>query len=316
METDVTPVVDPGAEGSESLAGNGSAGPTPLPEGVAAEGAPGTLDGKPAPSVSRIRLKVGDAEEEYDPAELSRLVGKRKELDRASFQRFQEAAKARQEVEALLQQAKTDPWALLQKAGVDPVQAAMERLQREVEQADMTPEQRALAERELQLRQREAQIAQWQQQQETQQVEAQRQQFVAQLDQQVPAAMERAGLPKSPIAANYVARALGEMYDAGIPLDFDVAAEVAKDMYTNDFKSHASGLKYEQLVQQYPEVVEVIRKGDLASARKAVAAPQSAPATKRPGTPESSTKSSLNDRPIFGHDEWSSMGIVRQPNPR
>jgi hypothetical protein len=283
---------------------------------VAAEGAPGTPEGKPAPLPAKIRLKVGEAEEEYDPEELSRLVGKRKELDRASFQKFQEAAKARKEVEDLLQQARTDPWALLQKAGVDPIQAAMERLQREVDQADMSPEQRAMAERDLALRQREAQISQWQQAQETAQVEQQRQQFVQHLDQQVPAAMERAGLPKSPIAANYVARALGEMYDAGIPLDFDVAAEVAKDMYTSDFKSHASGLKYEQLVQQYPEIVEIVRKGDLASARKAVSAPQTAPATKRSSTPENSEKRTVTDRPIFGHDEWSSMGIVRQANTR
>jgi hypothetical protein len=237
------------------------------------------------------------------------LKTKRKEYDRAASQKFEHAAKVERQMEALRQ---SDPEEFFKLIGRDPMQFAIERLQREVALKEATPEQRRIMELESE-RQRliEEKQAFTQQQEEAQQATL-RDQFVAKLDKELPPAVQKHGLPTDPLVFRAVAGVIADQIRSGIPEDAEAAAEIVADTYRATFKQHAATLKYEDALKQYPEFVKLVREGDLARAKSGPAAPArpAAPAVapKKPAAPAPDGGKKFNDY----FDDWAGL-VVQQP---
>jgi hypothetical protein len=285
---------------------NADATALPDAESAGVEAQPGSdvqavLDADPAKPAAKPVEE--DPEIEFDKdfklkkSEAANALRKRKELDRAAFAKFEEAAKIRKQLESLRE---SDPEEFFKLRGIDPLEYAIQKLQREVALKEATPEQRALMEAQAKIQALEAERQQFQTQREQQEDAAVREQFVAKLDKELPAAVQKFGLPTDPVIFRSVAGVIADQLRSGIPEDAEAAAEVVADAYRATFKTHAATLKYEDAVKQYPEFVKLIREGDLARAR-------TAPATQRPvptGAPKKPAAPAQNDGKSF--DEYFS----------
>lgn len=239
-------------------------------------------------------------------SEARRQLEKRKELDRASFKRFEDASAIQKRLDRLKE---SDPEEYFKERGIDPVQFAYEKLQREVAMREATPEQRQQLQREQALADREQKIVSAEQQHEQRQFEAERSQMVEKLDRELPPAMQKLGLPVDQFATQQVANVLAAQLRNDIPLDIEGAAEIVKEAYTESFKKHAATLKYEDAVKQYPEFVKVIREGDLARAKAQPGVTRnSAPAAKPQSAP---TQPKKRFEEFFDNSDWAGMGIKR-----
>lgn len=263
---------------------------------------------KAAPAAAPKKVKIGD--EEFDEEVLLKAVKGPLEMTKGAQKRFQELAKVAKEIEAARAELEQDPFALAQKMGKDPIALAQKILQDAIAKAEMTPEQRRIADLEERLNSTEKQTKE---QQATQQQEAQMKLYKAEierLDRELPGAMERAHLPKSPVSLRLVTNILADMHDAKIPdspENLDIAAELAAEQYMQDFGEHIKALTYEQALAKYPDLVKTIRNGDLASARKAPAGKPSQSAPK----PSNGTSRSGSTDPFKQkmNDEWGILGV-------
>jgi hypothetical protein len=148
------------------------------------------------------------------------------------------------------------------------------------------------------------------QQQEQHAYEAEKSQFLGRIDKEMPAAMQKHGLPGNPVVARAVANVMQAQLANGIPMDVETAAEEVADAYRGTFKQHAANLNYETLQKHYPEIVKAVREGDLARAKSGIAAPvRPAITTSAPKKPADAPNGSKVFEDYF--DEWSGMGIAR-----
>jgi hypothetical protein len=233
-------------------------------------------------------------------SELTKAIKRRKELDRAAFEKFQQAAQVRKQLDALRD---SDPEEYFRMRGVDPIQYAVERLQREVAMREATPEQRRTLELEDQLVQERAQREQYQSQVENERMHALRGQYAQKLDRELPNAMQKQGLHTDPLTFSLVAQQIRAQLMSDQPEDYELAAETVADNYRTSFKNHTATLKYEDAIKTYPELVKVIRDGDLARAKTALPVKNEA---SKPGAPRPATPAPKRDWPI---DDWAASGI-------
>lgn len=233
----------------------------------------------------------------FKRSEAARQLAKRKELDRASFAKFEEAAQIRKQWEQI---QKADPEEFFKVRGIDPTQYAIEKLQREVALREATPEQRALIEAQAKIQALEAKEQAANEKEQHAKLDGEKQQFIARLDKELPEVVKKSGLPADPLIFRQVAGVMGEQYRSGVPVDPEMAAEIVADSYRDTFKQYAATLKYEDAVKQHPEFVKLVREGDLARARAGTAAParpansvQSAP--KKPAADARTDGQKFND---------------------
>lgn len=94
-----------------------------------------------APAKRKYKLKINDeeVEQEFDDDEIARRLQKEMVAD----QRFNEAAKLRQDVNQVMQLLKANPAHAMQQLGIDPDQFAESWLGSRLEEQLLTPEQRA-----------------------------------------------------------------------------------------------------------------------------------------------------------------------------
>ena len=292
-------------------------------EPVAQAAAEGTSDAQAvadaADPVKAAQAKVEKPAAEEDPeiefgeglkfkrSEAAKLIQKRKELDRAAFAKFEEAAKQRKEMERLLE---ADPEEFLRKRGLDPIQFAVERLQREVQMREATPEQRALMEAQARIQALESEKQAFTQQQENARLDGEKQAFIAKLDKELPEVVKKTGLPIDPLIFRQVAGVMGEQINSGVPVDPEMAAEIVADSYRDTFKQYTATLRYEDVVKQFPEFVKLVREGDLARAKSVQAAP-ARPAVRDVNAPKKPEP--VNGAKKFNDyfNDWDILGVQR-----
>jgi hypothetical protein len=253
------------------------------------EADPGKTPQETKPAVEEDPEIEFDKDFKVKKSEAANALRKRKELDRAAFAKFEEASKIRKQLDSLKD---SDPEEYFRLRGIDPLQYAVERLKREVALKEATPEQRRIMELEAKLQEGEVEKQTFAQKEEERQNTAIREQFVAKLDKELPAAVQKHGLPTDPLVFRAVAGVIADQLRAGMPEDPEGAAEIVADAYRATFKSYAATLKYEDAVKQHPEFVKLIREGDLARARTASGAPRPTPqaAPKKPAEKQPSGK--------------------------
>jgi hypothetical protein len=267
-----------------------------------------------APKDSPVAVDEIEFEEEGDDGKLAKV-----KLPRAqAIERLRTAARAARQAaarEAELQQiwerdiaprqqllARVDPrnpmsiFDVAKELGVDPEEAARAYAQEWVKRQEMTPDQRralALEEENTRLRaEHEARAAK--EQEEIQNAEVAK--LKVQVEEEIVKAAVAADLPKHPMALSllnaFAAAQLRDNPRLQEP-DLHLAAESVKDFAASYFKSWAAGLTYEQVVQAMPEVVKLIREGDLKSATSG-----------RPSTPSRNGRSVAEPKEYLNPEEW------------
>jgi hypothetical protein len=150
-------------------------------------------------------------------------------------------ARSRKQLEALKD---SDPEEYFRLRGIDPLQYAVERLKREVALKEATPEQRRIMELEAKLQEGEVEKQTFAQKEEERQNTAIREQFVAKLDKELPAAVQKHGLPTDPLVFRAVAGVIADQLRAGMPEDPEGAAEIVRGRLSRHF----------QVLRRHPEI--------------------------------------------------------------
>lgn len=170
--------------------------------------------------------------------ELREVHKRRQEFDRAAHTKMQEAANRRKEVEAreadilrLANSVKEDPWAFMERMGLNPDEIAEQRLVKSMQRAQMTPEQIEMAEMKAKLakyEQTEGERAKTAK--EARQTELKKQ-HIQRYDQQIGQAMEAVNLARTRSTAAKVARVMADYKADGVDVDPKVAAEIVRGDY-------------------------------------------------------------------------------------
>jgi hypothetical protein len=193
----------------------------------------------PKPEPRRFKVKIDGAEMEVDEDEVVRGY----QRGAAARKRFEEANKRAEEVEARLKAIKDNPWALVEQAGLNPDELAQQRIlalmEREKQQAERAtlpePVRRALQEAE----QTKAELARMkaaQEQANKGKLDTEAQGHFQRLNTALPAAMEKAGLPKTPEAARMVVEMMQTQIRAKMAADpAEAARMVADHLYERNF---------------------------------------------------------------------------------
>lgn len=274
--------VSPAEQQAAHLAGNAPEGEEPAAE-------------PPKPQ----KYKLDD--EEFDEAELREwraTAQKRKEHTTAANKKFEEAAalraeaaKERAEYQRQLAALQKDPWAVHRANGYTDEQINALSYQHLSEQARLQDLQKAdpqryQAEREFQqlqaqlqaARDEKAQHEQWVNQQRHAQQVKQHESFI---EQQLPAAVEKAGFKGNPEAAWLTQNMVVAQLQAGQEPDFEGAAETVKDLLHGSAKSYVANLSPEALLKEFPDLVKKLREASVARVAKSPGV-KPAPATQRP----------------------------------
>jgi hypothetical protein len=291
--------------------------PIEAPEDEAQEEKPEAKEAKAPPEAKpekkpepkpRYKVKVDGQETELDLDEI--LAGYQRAA--ASTKRSQEAAAQRKEAEALkaqleqaVQQLQTStPEQILRALGRSPEEIASfaeEALRRQLEEAKLSPKDRELAQLRRQYDQQQLQVQHYQEQmqqleQERAQTAEQAQhdaeiaQYSAKIDQELPIAMEKSGLPRTPVTAALVARVMAEQLDAGNEsFTIEDAAALARESITQ-WMTHflSDDLPVETLRAIIPE--KALAKVREAAVQKATG---SAPPEAKPPAPKKQAKQQI-----------------------
>lgn len=227
---------------------------------------------KETPEARRIRLRLGDSEEEFEESALAGLVRRGKnsaQLMSKAEARFRDAEKKAAEVEAKLSRLKADPFGALRELGVDPRSLSEQEILRAIEEEKeraLPPEERAIRERarkadeyERQLKEREekARAAE-----EDAEVEHHRQQF----DSLFTEALVATGLPKTSArrVMHHVAAVYAAAERAGEQVDPADAAAHAVESLRAEQRALIQGMSVEEVHAWLGEdVMRAVRKHDL-----------------------------------------------------
>jgi hypothetical protein len=197
-----------------------------------------------------------------------------REIEGQATRRLAEIQKAYEErvrpIEEYSQRLKQNPLALFEIArsmGLDPDDVARQYAQEYVKRQDMTPEQRRIFQLEQELQQRDGSMRQ---QQEAQQKIQQEQEQVAlkqEIEQEIVAAAAKNGIPKHPMALALLNSFAAAQVRAGFERpDFNMAAEQVHEYAKGYIGDWVKGMDYGTLVKTMPDLVKMIREGDMKAA--------------------------------------------------
>ena len=215
----------------------------------------GDIDKKESPmtpaEIRKLKLKIDGVEEEVDEAEAIRLA----QLGKASHKRFSEAQQMRQQVEAFVQQLKSDPKKVLMdpNIGFDIKKIAQEILWEQIQEETLTPEQKKQRDIERELKAYKDREQAEKTTREKAEEEAKHQSILMDYDKKISAALMGANLPKTPETVRRVAQYMLEAVRNGYDLEpSDLVSVVRKD-YENEHRDLFNSLTPEQLFAIFGE---------------------------------------------------------------
>lgn len=291
--------------------------PAPAPKKEAKSDSRGPAkkpDAKPppkAPSEKKVEAKAGDEkppEEEYEyewdeqdeagkqvkrkekltKTKVNEILARRRRLDTEAFQRITEANKLSAPVRDLFAQLKKNPLAvydLVKLAGGDPHASAAAYAQEWKRQQELTPEARAFEEQQAELGRQRDELDQKQAKIDKDENDKRFQEKRTRVLKSVTGALDAAKLPRHPTVLQLVGDHLAAQV-RNQPEDFEpdygLAVESAQDGLRDASTARLSSLSYEQLIEEIPDVVKVIRAGDAARVKGAPGKPGQPPPPRRP----------------------------------
>jgi hypothetical protein len=213
--------------------------------------------------------------EKLTRAKVNELLARRRKLDSEAFARITEANKLSAPVRDLFKQIKQNPMAvfdLARLAGADPHQAAALYAQEWKRQQELTPEQRAFEEQTATLQRQKDDLDQKQADLDKAENDKKFHEKRTKVLKSVTGALDAAKMPKHPTVLQLVgdhlaAQVRGQAED--FEPDYSLAVDAAQDGLRDASRSWVGGLTYEQLIEEFPEVVKSIRAGDAARVKGA-----------------------------------------------
>lgn len=179
------------------------------------------------------KVMIDGEEHNLTVRELARLQS----LEKASQNRFKQAAEMNKKIEDFVEHAKKDPEAALRKLGYDPEDFSTKYIEKKIREMQMSPEQREEEQRRSKF---EEEKAQWEQQ-----VNAR---IAEEIDQGMTQAFQKVSLPRSPFfaarMAGLVAQSLEKSKNGqGEPLSYEEAAVKVKQWFQNANKETLSQME-------------------------------------------------------------------------
>jgi hypothetical protein len=272
------------------------AAPPATPEGgVPPEGGEKPPE-KPAEPPRRHKLKVDGKEVEVDDEELKRGY----QLSKASYQRMEQVAALRKELESFQSAFKQDPVAVMRQLAAGEgnqskaFRDAVEKfLYDEYQKERMDPRERALLEREEKLRAEEQRRQAWAQEQEELKLQQQQAYWAKKYDEEIGSALADpdVGLPKTAATVKRMAELMSKALQAGLDVPAKDVARIVRDEQAAAQRELFSKLDGAQLYRLLgDEVVKRLRTYELAQVRRTPVAPPAAPEGERPPARKPETK--------------------------
>lgn len=252
----------------------------------------------PAEPVKKTyKVKVDGQELEVGEDE----VVKNYQLRKASDERFRKAAELEKAARAREEKLKQDPWSVLKELGLDPDEAAEQRLLKKLEWEMMSPEQRRLRELEAERNKLDSELKSERERKLNEQKEQFRTQAAQEIDDEIFAAIQEAGVSK--VTPRLIARVAEELLVAYEGQKQKIPAKEAllraKKNIHGDVKSLLAELPLETLVKDFlpPEFLKSLREFDLAQfkAQKTPPAQSKPSAVQKTETTTAKKKQSIDD---------------------
>ena len=228
-----------------------------------------------APADDEIEFEFEDGKKEKLKRSVLRdRFFRSKEIEAQSTRRLAEIQRAYEErvkpIEEYARQLKQNPMALFEIAksmGLDPDDVARQYAQEYVKRADMTPEQRRIWELEQRLQGQEQTERQRQESAQKEQYEREQVALKQQVEQEIVQAAQKHGIPKHPMALALLNSFAAAQLRAGFEKpDFGMAAEQVHEYAKGYVADWVKGLDYQGLVKNMPDLVKIIRAGDMKAA--------------------------------------------------
>ena len=277
----------PAAAGASASTGAGEQDPGKVPAGSAAsaqaepefeyeleEAGP---DGKAVKKAAKIKM----SEAKQRLANLNKLEGSANQQQQRLQRYYEEHIRP---LELQVEAMKRDPSLLhdfARRLGVDYDAAALKYAERQIELSKMTPEQRELnatKEENARLKAEQNKILQDRQQQEQQ---VQVRQAADKISDDIMREAKAAGLPNDPAVLMIMTGFLRAQVQKNLTPDAKAAAEYASRVVNGGFSTIAKGLTYERIEKEYPELLTIVREGDIKKVKGAAretGSPQPRPA--------------------------------------
>lgn len=265
-------------------------------------------DTQPAPvgetqADKRIRLKLGDKEEEFDERTLAGLASRGRNaaqlMSRADKVRIDAERKAA-DAEAKLARLKDNPRAVLKELGIDvrgfSEAEILEAIEEEKERA-LPPEERAIRQRAREADSLKKQLDERQKSEKQAREDAETEQHKERFANLFVEAMKQTGLP--PTSARAVMHRVASVYmaaaNAGEEVQPEEAAAYAMEHLRSEQRAVIGGMSVPELADWLgPEAMKKIRAHDLAEYRKSKSG--GAPVAAAPTAPTPSPKEVSNSR--------------------
>jgi hypothetical protein len=208
-----------------------------------------------------LKLKMNGKEVSMPESEVIKYA----QQGKVSDQRFQEAAKIRQEAEAIVKYAKENPTEFFKKTGMNAREWAENFLMQELQRESESPEQRKNRENEEKLRQYENTEKQRKEQEHKAQMQKLEQEHGQRYDQLFTQALQESGLPKTAFTVKRMAELQLLNLKKGFDLKPDQLAKLVREDYANEQKSLLSSLDGDQLIDFLgAEAVKKLSKAQIA----------------------------------------------------
>lgn len=247
-----------------------------------------------APEIKRYKVKVDGVESEVDESELVNSYQKGRSADK----KFQEAADLRKQLEAFVENVRSNPNELLQQLGHNPKEWAKQLLLAEIENEanEADPNLKRVAELEKKLSALEKTEKEKRDAEAANQSKIEEAAIVERIDTEIAHAFKEMGVtkPTAELVADVAEQMLAQYKLDKQPLDSKKALSRAKDSFINRVKSHTNGAPEALLEMLPPEYLDKIAEAYL-SKRKPKEVPSLKSYTPAVESKEKETNKSLND---------------------
>jgi hypothetical protein len=229
----------------------------------------------------RYKISVEGEEFEADEQQLLKFA----QLGKASTKRFEEAKRMKEEATSLKDRLKSDWAGTLKELGLDPRQVTEGWLAEQIRLEMMDPKDRALHDKEQEAKTYKQKVEEFEKAKELEKHQAEVARYEAQLEKELPGALEKTGLPKTPASLRRIAGHLLNAMEGGYDMSVEEAAELARDDIQRDLKELlGSASKYDHLIPE--SVAEKLMQSHLSKVKTAPAfkaEPKSEPAAPAKG---------------------------------
>lgn len=224
---------------------------------------PGAANGQAqAPvEVRKMKLKVDGQDVELPESEV--IAGF--QLSKTSTQRFQEAAKLKQEADRIMQFANENPEEIFKKTGMSAREWAEKYLLQQLQNDAMSPEQKKARENEDKLRKLEKEDVDRKEKVKQEHVKRLEQEHMQRYDVMFTKALNESGLPKTKFTVKRMAELQSINLKKGLELDASQLAKVVREDFLNEKKSLLEGMNGNQLLEFLgPELIKKFSKAQIA----------------------------------------------------